>query len=393
MWRKSKAGIIVGTVLVAAWIMAVAPLAAAVTYTLAPPYVYGPTQDNEWRTEMTGTPIQWNADYTQCVGVYTPVWAQGSSGTGGLHYEVQAILLYEECGDDAWVIFFGNQFTPSVSGYYTVTATWTLSPVPGLGYFEVQGAALPGQFSANLIIHANLFDTYSGNSLTPWSGTVLSKTVSDEPMTWEYWSTQTYSASTTGAYLVAGHTYQMYNSFEAKIVADGGGIPPGAYIGDVLSIANPSFTAYIYTSSGGGGGCIASGTPILLPNGRNTVPIDKLHEGDQVMGYNLTTGKLVPVTVVSNTYSYVPQAMDINNGTLVVTTTDQPLYARNATWQGWLRNPEELRAGWQLFNPVTDRWINVTSVEMKDGNFKVYDLSVSPVNDFIADGILADMKA
>lgn len=384
--RLLRTGLVFGA-FVAAFMLTMSPLAAALTYSLTAPYAHAYAADKEWETELTGSFLQFNVDPGPCTGVYTPVWAQASTGTGGLHYEVQAIPNYEECGNDAQILFYGNAFTPSVSGYYTTTSTWSLSPDPGTGYFIVSGVAV-GQITANLIIHVKIYDATAGVWLTPYDGTVLSQ--SGLFILWQWYSTQYYSAPNSGAYLVAGHTYQMWNMFEAKIVADSASLP-GNTIGELLTrIANPSFTAYIYT--GGGGGCMLSGTPVLLANGKTTLPIDKLGEGDQVLGYNVTTGQLVPVTVVSNTYSHVPEVMNINNGTLVVTPTDQPLYARNATWQGWLRNPEELQTGWQLFSPATRSWVTVTSVMMQSGNLKVYDLKTSLVNDFIANGILADMK-
>jgi len=137
----------------------------------------------------------------------------------------------------------------------------------------------------------------------------------------------------------------------------------------------------------GGGGCLASGTSIQLPDG-STSRIDKLRAGDQVMGYDVLTSTLLPVTVTANLRSTVDHVLVINNGTLTTTFTDQPLWIRNATYTGWLTDPQDLRVGTELFNPVTQTWTIITVLSTTWTMSKVYDLRVSSPYTFVANGIL-----
>ncbi len=100
----------------------------------------------------------------------------------------------------------------------------------------------------------------------------------------------------------------------------------------------------------------------------------------------------VPVSVTSNTQTRVSQALVINKGLLTVTLVNQPLYARNGTWQGWVRHPSDLRVGMELFQPDSQSWIPIYSPETLVRSFRVYDLVTEPHNNFIVNGVLADYK-
>ena len=110
---------------------------------------------------------------------------------------------------------------------------------------------------------------------------------------------------------------------------------------------------------------------------------------DTVLGYNVTTGSWVQETVTSNTASTVSQILSINNGLLVTTLTEQPLYVRNGTWVGWVHDPQNLTVGEQVFLPWTGAWVTITSLKVLTGTFTVYDLRVTAPNDFVANGVLA----
>jgi hypothetical protein len=75
-----------------------------------------------------------------------------------------------------------------------------------------------------------------------------------------------------------------------------------------------------------------------------------------------------------------------------VTLTDQPIYTRNATFEGWLHNPLNLTYSDQLFDPVTHTWVNVTSMTIVETSAKTYDVVTSGANNFVADGLLLDIK-
>ena len=134
-------------------------------------------------------------------------------------------------------------------------------------------------------------------------------------------------------------------------------------------------------------GCVQSGTQISVPGG--TVAVDNLSVGDEVLGYNVSTHTMVPETVTQNSFAMVSSVLSINHGLLYTTLTDQPLYVRNGSWEGWVRDPQMLRPGERLFFPLTGAWVKVTSLEVLQGNFKVYDLRVSSPYDFVANGLLA----
>lgn len=143
-------------------------------------------------------------------------------------------------------------------------------------------------------------------------------------------------------------------------------------------------------SGGGGGGCVAFGTPILTPTGY--VPIQELRTGNFVEEYNLTSGHVFIGKLVSANMTKVTEIVDINRGYLFLTLTEQPIYIRNATFQGWLHDPQNLTTSDQLFNPLTKSWISVTSVSLVRENMKVYDVITTTSNDFIANGALLDKK-
>lgn len=151
------------------------------------------------------------------------------------------------------------------------------------------------------------------------------------------------------------------------------------------------YTFYLTAASGGGAGCVLAGTLISTPNGGQK-RVEQLSEGDAVLGYNVTTGSWVKESVTSNTATNVNEVLSVNNGLLETTLTDQPLYVRNGTWTGWVRDPQNLTAGEQLFNPWTNSWTSITSLRVLTGTFTVYDLRAWAPNDFVANGILADMK-
>lgn len=145
------------------------------------------------------------------------------------------------------------------------------------------------------------------------------------------------------------------------------------------------------SGGGGGGGCILSGTEVLLPD-LSVKEVDRLKLGDLGMGYNSSRGRLEPVKVARITSTHVRQAISLNDGLPSATTTDQPRSVRNDTWVDWARNPYGLRVGEELFQPVSQTWINITWIEILTGNYKVWDLATEPLNNFMANSILADSK-
>lgn len=134
-------------------------------------------------------------------------------------------------------------------------------------------------------------------------------------------------------------------------------------------------------------GCVLAGTDITTPNGQKRV--EQLSQGDAILGYNVTSGTWVKETVTSNTATKVSAVLSIDSGLLETTLTDQPLYVRNGTWTGWVHDPQNLSVGEQILDPLTGGWVTITSLRNLQGTFTVYDLRVTTLNDFVANGLLA----
>jgi hypothetical protein len=111
------------------------------------------------------------------------------------------------------------------------------------------------------------------------------------------------------------------------------------------------------------------------------------------MEYNFSTSSLVRGVLLYNNATSVTQLINVNDGLLSVTPTDQPILIRNSTFEGWLNNPENLSTADQIYDPVTLSWVPVTSVELVDGSATVYDVITSSEANFVANGGLLDRKA
>ena len=123
------------------------------------------------------------------------------------------------------------------------------------------------------------------------------------------------------------------------------------------------------------------------------MPVQELQPGDQIGEYNFSQGRLVPGTFLSANSTRVNELVDINNGLLSLTPTDQPIFISNATFVGWLHDPQNLTTADNLFDPVTSSWVPVTSVNLVHGMTLVYDVVTSEPNNFIGNGVLLDLKA
>jgi hypothetical protein len=139
------------------------------------------------------------------------------------------------------------------------------------------------------------------------------------------------------------------------------------------------------------GGCVAWGTPILTPTGY--VAVQNLRQGQQVEEFNLSTGALAPGVYLSGNPTNVTQLIDINQGRLFLTPTDQPIFIQNATFTGWLRDPQNLTTADRIYDPVSQIWIPVTGVLRIHQSSIVFDVVTSGFNNFIANGTLLDKKA
>ncbi len=166
----------------------------------------------------------------------------------------------------------------------------------------------------------------------------------------------------------------------------------GAESGSLL--AKAEFMLHVAASGGGGGGggggCVALNTPILTPSGY--VPVEVLKSGDVLLGWNAQTSTLVNETLVSDNRTSVSEVLSINDGLLEVTLTDQPIYIMNGTFIGWLHDPQNLTPGDFIFNPIKNTWMQVNSIQLVNHPTWVFDVVTTTPNDFVANGILLDIK-
>jgi len=197
----------------------------------------------------------------------------------------------------------------------------------------------------------------------------------------------------------------LLNPFDLPAWGNGGNttVPDGTYSWTILPptgwIATPSSgqvtvsgtKTVFFTMQQQGGGCVAYGTPILTPSGY--VPVQNLKPGATVEEYDFSTQSVVPGTLLWGNATNETQLVDINRGLLLLTPADQPVYIQNNTFEGWLRDPQNLTTADTMFDPVTMSWIHVTSVKLIHDHTTVFDVVTNGWNDFVADGVLLDMKA
>lgn len=159
------------------------------------------------------------------------------------------------------------------------------------------------------------------------------------------------------------------------------------------SQSNQGALGFLYQqcSGGGGGGCVLGNTMIMLANG-TSVPVKALKDGDMVKAYDLSTHEMVDTKVTSNMAKQVDQIIEINGGELFVSgLTDQPMYVQ--LQNGSIGHIElgQLKSGMKLFNPISNSWIYVTSAQLINGQFTVYDLRTTS-GDYIANGFVILVK-
>ncbi len=129
---------------------------------------------------------------------------------------------------------------------------------------------------------------------------------------------------------------------------------------------------------GGGGGCFAPGTKILMANG-STKNIEDVKVGDYVL--TSSTGALHKIKArVTKIYSAIDPGYLIINGNLKI-TPDHILFVNNS----WIQ-AGDISIGDKL--TFSDGKIfPVSSIEWQAGKFKVYNLEVENYHTFFANGI------
>ena len=138
---------------------------------------------------------------------------------------------------------------------------------------------------------------------------------------------------------------------------------------------------------GSGGGSVAYGTLITMIDG-SKLPVQNLHVGDQMLGYNTTTNKFVTSSVTSI------KSVDTSNMLIIHTdsgppfrvdaNTRQTLWVKNATATAWTP-VTDIHPGDHLF--TVNGWVQVTSIEFAPaGNHVMFDIVATAP--YFADGYL-----
>ncbi len=154
------------------------------------------------------------------------------------------------------------------------------------------------------------------------------------------------------------------------------------------------------SGGGGGGGCVLNGTLVSISRNQ-AIPVQELKVGQTLLSYNTKDGKLVQEKVTGINVSHVTSIIDVNNGLLYVSgTNDQPIYVTLPDGvQTWIM-VGNLTTSDKLLDPLNSTWIPVNSVQVLHGNFTVYDVTGSKIfyengylrSNYITDGILLDKK-
>jgi hypothetical protein len=137
--------------------------------------------------------------------------------------------------------------------------------------------------------------------------------------------------------------------------------------------------------------CILEGTMITMEDG-STVAIEKLRAGMSVMAYDVDQGCLASAAVTAVDQHWTDSILTINHGRLSLTPYGHPVYARCEDFTGWVTNAIDLELGWELFEPMTAEWVEITHLHVSMGKYRVIDINVAYPDDFIANGILVHNK-
>lgn len=279
-------------------------------------------------------------------GASVTSWAQMYVNSPSAIYSLNSGSDVTVANQGWWLNFFGNVVSASPDEVITLPA-------------EVQtlSCALTG-YCQNTDPSTNSAPSGWSTSYSPTSGT---------PTFW--FNVTVHVGASTGTYYVDFKTTNQY----------------------VYSVFYGYYTTFrMQFDVRSGGGCVAYGTPILTPTGY--VPVQQLASGSLVEEYDIGSGSLVTGALLYSNASQATTLTDVNAGLLYLTPTDQPVYVRNATFTGWLLDPQNLTVGDQVFDAQNGSWISVTSVQTVHRHIQVYDVVTSGLNDFIANGILLDRK-
>lgn len=150
------------------------------------------------------------------------------------------------------------------------------------------------------------------------------------------------------------------------------------------------------SGGGGGGGSVASGTLITMADG-STQAVQNIKVGDSVMGFNVNTGQSSAVVVTQVKVVNVNTQLTIYTMDGLPFRTDaNPLFRLHVMVNGQIVfiPVTTIKPGDFLYNYNERAWVEVTNVTTTSGTpHIVYDITVGPLTDFIANGYADCPKA
>ncbi len=123
-----------------------------------------------------------------------------------------------------------------------------------------------------------------------------------------------------------------------------------------------------------GGGCILNGTLVSVTKG-NSIPVQDLKVGENILSYDPLTNSLFQNKVISINVTVASSILDLNHGLLYVSgMKDQPIYTLlpNGTAE-WIM-VGSLTALDKVLDPLNGTWIQINSIQALSGNFTVFDI-------------------
>jgi len=122
-----------------------------------------------------------------------------------------------------------------------------------------------------------------------------------------------------------------------------------------------------------------------------TEQIWKIKPGDVVLSYDPETNNFYPNVIVATVHYNVYQIYEINGGKIITDSAELFFVSRNGQ-KSWV-SAQNLKVGDILLNPVTNQGIVINSINIEnlETPMVVYDLIGVQGNNFIANGVLADI--
>lgn len=336
---------------------------------------YGDYAYNDWQYDTAIVNVQ-NSPSSTAIGTYSIT----STAPSGFVHNVEQSYNYNQIGS----VFSGTgsisntqypvdkalSSTSLVNSYSSSDTTWINAALPvGALLLLVPGIDIPDAIALGIVATMS-YSTSSSSDFLTWANAGAS------------------SGQTGTLYAMIGtQSYTLSNGNTGTI--------PLMYV---------STTSYVSSSGGGssgGGGCVLYGTNITLANGVD-IPVQNLKTGMKTLSYNPSNSSLVSTAVSKVTETNVSSVIEINHKIFISGMGDQPVYVklRNGTTEFTVLG--EVNYTMQIFNPVKDKWTNVSSIILKQGNFSVYDVVTARqfdtaghtkvINDYIANDVLLDLK-